>query len=177
MRNCFSTFLVCASLLLASRASADEASHRAAIVEFFKLADMENLMNETMDGMMQAQLQMNPAMAPMQETFKKFIAKYMSWKSLEAEFVTIYMQNFSEAEMKQLLAFYRTPTGRKALKQMPKLMQQGAQVGARRVQEHMPELVQEVQRQQQQKAAAAPAASAPKPAPAPAPAPKAPAAK
>jgi uncharacterized protein len=172
MRITIPAILVCASLLLAARASADEASHRAAVVEFFKLAEMDKLMDETMDGMMQAQLQMNPSMAPLQDTFRKFIAKYMSWKALEPEFVAIYLQNFTEIEMKELITFYKTPTGRKALKLMPKLMQQGAQVGARRVQEHMPELVREMQQQQQGKAP--PAATQPAKSPA---APKPPAAK
>jgi hypothetical protein len=153
---------VCAGVLLANHAAADEASHRKAVTEFFKLADMETMMNENIDTMVKAQLQMMPGMAPVQDTFKQFITKYMSWKALEAEFLTIYMQAFSEAEMKQMLVFYKTPVGKKTLQQMPKLLQQGAQIGAKRVQEHMPELMEAMQ----QSAAKQPRPAAPTTSPA-----------
>jgi uncharacterized protein len=167
----------CAGVLLANRAAADEASHRKAVLEFFKLADMENMMNENIDTMVQAQVQMNPSMAPVADTFKQFMAKYMSWKALESEFVTIYMKTFDEAELKQMLAFYKTPVGKKSLRQMPKLIQQGAQVGADRVQQHMPELMQELQKQSAGKQPPKGAQAAPPPAHAPQAAPALPPAK
>jgi hypothetical protein len=156
----WTVIFVCAGVLLSNRAAADEASHRKAVLEFFKLAEMEKLMDDSMDTMLQAQIQVNPQIAPLQQTFKEFMAKYMSWKSLESEFVTIYMQAFTEAEMKQMLTFYNTPVGKKALQQMPRLMQQGAQIGAQRVQQHMPELMQALQQKAgKQPPPAAPAAS------------------
>jgi hypothetical protein len=153
MRSFLLTALLCSISLLPRPAAADDASHRKLVLEFFRIADMEALMDESMDVMMQAQMQMNPALEPYKDTFKQFLAKYMSWRSLEQEFVTIYVKAFTEPEMQELLKFYKTPTGRKALQQMPKLMQQGAQVGAQRVQEHMPELVQLVQEKAKQQGA------------------------
>ena len=41
----------------------------------------------------------------------------------------IHVAEFSEAELKEILAFYRTPAGKKAMEKMPELMQQGAVVG------------------------------------------------
>lgn len=146
MRIFSSILLVCCICLsLSSRAAADDASYRNSILEFFKLADMEGMMDSNIDTMLKAQLQMNPSLAPLADTFKEFMTKYMSWKSLEADFVKIYMQAFTEAEFKQMLAFYKTPVGKKALREMPKLMQQGAQLGAERVQQHTPELMQALQ--------------------------------
>ena len=43
-------------------------------------------------------------------------------------------------ELKELTAFYETPTGKKTIEKMPQLMAQGAQIGAARVQENMAEL-------------------------------------
>lgn len=45
-------------------------------------------------------------------------------EELEAETVAIYARNFSEAEMHQITAFYRSPVGTKMLGTMPKLMQE-----------------------------------------------------
>ena len=44
--------------------------------------------------------------------------------------------------MRQMAAFYRTPAGIKSLQVAPKVMQEGAELGQRRVQEHLPELQQ-----------------------------------
>jgi hypothetical protein len=126
----------------ASPARADEKSYRAAILEYFKLADMDGMMQHSMDLMLAAQVQANPALGRLMPKMKEFFMKYMSWKSLEEEFIGIYEKAFTEAEFKKLLAFYKTPVGIKCLKQMPKLMEQGAQIGNQRLQQHMAELQQ-----------------------------------
>jgi hypothetical protein len=132
-------------LSVAPGAHADDKSHRAAVLEYFEIADMDGLMKRSIDMMLAAQIQSNPGLAPYAPKLKTFLAKYMSWASLRDEFVTIYQKAFTEAEFKELLTFCKTPVGRKMLKQMPQLMEQGAQVGAKRVQEHMAELQQLMQ--------------------------------
>jgi hypothetical protein len=124
----------------ATGAHADEKSHRAAIQEFFTIAQMDTLIQRSMDGALNAQIQVNPQLKPYEPKMRQFFAKYMSWKSLQDDFTTIYMKAFTEDEFKQLLAFYKTPVGKKSLQAMPTLMEQGAAIGVKRVQEHMPEL-------------------------------------
>ena len=137
--------VVCLALGAAPRARADEASHRAAILELFKLTHMESMMQQSMDATMDAQVKMNPALTKFAPQLREFLAKYMSWKSLQDEFIKIYMKSFSESEVKQIIAFYKTDVGRKTVVEMPKLMEQGMQVGAARVQQHMPELAKILQ--------------------------------
>ena len=142
MRKSWMMGIVLCVLSVSSLAQADEKSHRAAIIEYFVLADMEGMMQRSMDMMLAAQVQSNPSIAPLMPKMKEFFAKYMSWKSLQEDFVGIYQKAFTEAEFKELLAFYKTPIGRKSLQQMPKLMEQGAMIGSQRVQQHMAELQQ-----------------------------------
>ena len=71
---------------------------------------------------------------------KQFLAKYMSWDSLKADMIKIYMDEFTESELGELNKFYQTPVGKKTVEKMPTLMSKGAQLGGQRVQEHMPEL-------------------------------------
>jgi hypothetical protein len=132
-------------LSVAPAAHADDKSYRAAILEYFELADMNGLMKRSIDVMLSAQVQSNPGLAPLAPKLREFLDKYMGWASLRDEFVEIYKKAFTEAEFKQMLAFYKTPVGRKSLQQVPALMEQGAQIGARRVQEHMGELQQMLQ--------------------------------
>ena len=74
MRALSSVLILCAGLMFVGHAKADEASHRKVILEFFKLADMEGLMNSSMDTMLQTQMQTNPGLAPLQDIFKRFFA-------------------------------------------------------------------------------------------------------
>jgi len=64
-----------------------------------------------------------------------------SLPQLEEPVITIYDDNFSADEIKQLVAFYQSPVGRKIVIQLPQLMRQsvtmgqswGQQAGARAV--------------------------------------------
>ena len=179
MRTHFFVIVLCSSIAFAPAAKADDASHRQSVLEFFKLADMESLMNDSIDALLKVQVQNDPRLEPFRPTLKQFLNKYMSWKSLEKDFVDLYVKAFTEPEWKEILTFYRTPVGKKALQQVPRLMQAGAEIGTQRVQQHMPELMQMVQdaAMKQQKAAGAKPAAAPAAAPAdakkaPAPAPQ-----
>ena len=133
------------SSTIATGALADEKSYRATIIEFFQIANMESVMKKSVDVMLTAQIQGNPQLKPHEAKMRQFFSKYMSWKSLENDFVAIYMKAFTEDEFKQIVAFYKTPVGKKTLQELPKLMEQGAQIGAARVQEHLPELRQMIE--------------------------------
>ena len=54
---------------------------------------------------------------------------------LDEALVALYTDAFSEAELKELLAFYQTPVGRKVLEQMPQLMAHAAQLTQERLQQ------------------------------------------
>jgi hypothetical protein len=46
---------------------------------------------------------------------------------LESVYVPLYAEHFSEQELGEVVAFYRTPTGRKLVRVLPVLVQQGMQ--------------------------------------------------
>ena len=53
----------------------------------------------------------------------------IKWDEIKPKLVDIYVKEFSEQELKELLAFYQTPTGKKSLVKLPALFQQGAAIG------------------------------------------------
>ena len=57
------------------------------------------------------------------EEFKK------SLPELQEPVIAIFDKNFTDDEIKQLTAFYKTPLGQKVVSQMPVVMQQSAQLG------------------------------------------------
>lgn len=127
-------------LLVHPAARADEASHRQAAEKLLGLIGMETLLNKSVDQMLQIQVQQNPAIAPYQSEMKAFLSKYMSWPAMKDDMAKAYMENFTEQELKDLSAFYQTPLGKKTIQTMPALMAKGAEMGQKRVQEHLPEL-------------------------------------
>ena len=63
----------------------------------------------------------NPdALRELQDEFQKIAVKFTSDVMTDAP--ALYARNFSASELRELVAFYRTPAGAKALRTMPKLM-------------------------------------------------------
>jgi hypothetical protein len=137
---CLSILIGAIVLFQPAISRADQASHRKAVDSLFALMDMENLLSQSVDQMLAMQVQQNPAIAPYQAQMKAFLNKYMSWASLKDDMAKIYMEAFSESEVNELNKFYQTPLGKKTMQKMPVLMAKGAEIGQKRVQEHLPEL-------------------------------------
>lgn len=138
---------VAATLLFATVAPlrADEATHRASAETLLSAMDMENMMVQSIDQMLQMQIKQNPAIAQFEPQMRAFLSKYMSWAGMKEEMVKLYVTEFTESELKELVAFYQTPVGKKAIQKMPALMAKGAEIGQKKVQEHMPELQASIQ--------------------------------
>jgi hypothetical protein len=60
------------------------------------------------------------ALREIQEEFQKIASKFTS--EMMADMPAIYARHFSASELREIVAFYRTPTGAKTLSAMPKLM-------------------------------------------------------
>jgi hypothetical protein len=115
------------------------------VLELCNVMDLEHIMQDSMNRMIDLQLQQAPQIQSARPQFEKFFNKYLSWTALKDDYVKLYMDTFSEPELRELITFYKTPTGKKAVKQMPQLLQKGAELGASRVREHMGELMQMLQ--------------------------------
>ena len=78
------------------------------------------------------------------DVMRDFLRKYMTWESLKDEYALIYARTFTEPELRELTAFYRSPIGQKVATSLPQLMNEGAELGQRKGMEHMPELQQAI---------------------------------
>ena len=63
---------------------------------------------------------------------------------LEAIYVPLYDKYFAEAELREIVAFYRTPAGRKMIAVLPSLMQEGLESTVTLVQPKVMALVGEI---------------------------------
>lgn len=164
-----SSFLALA-LCLSISSRADEASHRAAVEKLITAMNMEQSHTNSLENLVQAQSRQNPALVAMQPTMREFLNKYMGWAAVKDDMFKIYQDSFSEAEVGQLVTFYESEVGKKALQQMPVLIGKGMQVAQERMQKHLPEL-QAALKEAAEKQGLAPKGTPPGAVPPPAPAP------
>ena len=134
--------LLSALFILAMTAPVFAASdkHRQAAEELLNVSGLKVSMERMISQMVQMQLRQKPAMAPYQDIMLKFFNKYLGYDNIKHDFVDIYTEEFSENELHELIAFYKTPVGKKTISKMPILMNKGAQVGMSKVKLHINEL-------------------------------------
>ena len=115
-------------------------THKKAATELLTIMNMEKLLDQSIQTALGIQIQQNPALENYKETMQEFFNKYMSWDYLKDEFVKIYMEEFTENELRDMIEFYKTDTGKKTLERLPILLQKGAQLGQKSVQNNLGEL-------------------------------------
>ena len=120
-------------------------SHDQAARELIQVLDMEKQHESSFETMLAGVGGTNPAMAEVHGLFMDFFKEFMSWKVLEPEFVRIYREAFSEADLRELTAFYKSPIGRKYSAAAPQLMKQSVAVSQKLMQQHMPELQRRIE--------------------------------
>jgi hypothetical protein len=76
------------------------------------------------------------------QVMTSFLNKYSSWDILKKDLMLMYAREFTEAELKQLTAFYKTPLGIKLNQKQPVLMQTAMTIGQQAVIAHQDELKQ-----------------------------------
>ena len=139
-----STILISAAALLTLSVTpllqADENTHRQEVEKLFKLTQMEDKINESVDSVMQLQLRQNPQLVQYKDQMYSFFAKYIGWDALKNDLTDMYMQTFTEDELKSMNEFYISPVGQKVLNSLPELVAQRNQLAMSRMQQNIGEL-------------------------------------
>lgn len=136
--------VVCLPMLLVLAGAAppkkpEVSAHEKAARDFYHAVGGADLAASGAEAMMGMMLQ-DPNMAEYTEVFHAWYRKVFAAADLEAEMVKLYMDSFSEKDLRELTAFYKSPLGQKALARLPEMMKQGAEIGMSRAQEHYDEL-------------------------------------
>jgi len=131
------------TLSLAQPARADGRTDAA--LQLLLTMKLARTLDNAIEQMMENQIKEHPAMAPYREVVRRFIAKYMGWEILKNDFVRIYSEEFTEKELRDMIAFYSTPTGAKAIEKIPILIAKGTALGIQHFQQNMAELAKLIQ--------------------------------
>jgi hypothetical protein len=141
---CAAVALVCAS----GQVLADTASHEASAVAFLKLAHADQLgapVYMQVQQMFAQRFAETKAPASKQATLETYQAKanaalnqVISWDKLQPDMVKLYTSNFTESELKDLVAFYQSPLGQKVQAKMPQISQQSFQLTQSKLESAVP---------------------------------------
>lgn len=144
MKNLFLaiTLLVSAASVTTAQTPEPTASHLQAATDLIVVLKVEAGIRAGVDLAMKEQLQASPELAPFEGVMRQFVEKYVNLKNFGPQLSRIYTDSFSEAELREMIAFYKTPTGQKAISLMPEMTRKSGEIGAKVVQDHQEELNQ-----------------------------------
>lgn len=109
----------------------------AAESEAAKVADIRRLLDLTgtrdmVDGMKSSMLEQFRRNAPgMPDGMLTELMTELKADDLVESMIPVYSKHFTSADIKQLIAFYQSPFGRKVLREMPQIITESNEVGAR----------------------------------------------
>ena len=127
------------------------AAHRKKISEFMDVIGLENISRQVSMsvakqlalGLKQAQPDIDPKAFEIVLSISNEVLDARSDELLK-KMVPLFAKRFTEAELDELLAFYRSPIGRKTTEAMPALMQESMELAATEAQSSVPEIKEKV---------------------------------
>ncbi|PCI42761.1 MAG: hypothetical protein COB51_12500 [Moraxellaceae bacterium] len=137
--NFIKNILMTALLVSGSVAYADSEAEKEAEI-FMAIMGMEEVLERSMNTMLERQLKNNPGLTPFKELIREFLNKHVSYESLKPDMIQIYAETFSAEELRAINAFYKTDAGKKAIQKIPELMAKGGQIGVSRFKANISEL-------------------------------------
>lgn len=113
-----------------------------AAMELLHVLDAQNVTVASVGAMVNAMIQANPMMGPYRAVMMQWAEKTLSWQQMGPKLARLYAGAFTRSELADLTRFYETPSGQKAIRELPMLATQGALLGEAMAREHIPELRQ-----------------------------------
>ncbi len=152
----FALSLACGPTPVRAETPPDDAKRREAAEELLKARKTEDLVNNQANHLMDGTDQVSAnfakqagAAANQQELLQKMrtethdlIRKEFNWEALKPEFVQAYSQAFTEAELKEMIAFYQTPTGKKLAALEPEISDKLSKLSQDKVRSIIPHVMQ-----------------------------------
>ena len=137
------------SFITSSTTFEDQDSHRAAALKLLEVAKTEDMLVQMKAHLEQMMIQQMNAvdLAPeakqefsaIQQDLMEWVNSFFGWEAMKDLYVDIYVEVFSEDELKELIAFYQSPLGQKMIAKMPELMQKSMEKTQLILQAKMPE--------------------------------------
>jgi hypothetical protein len=143
-----STLLALAAVLaIAARpAAAQETLRHELALQLLEAMRMPDQIAASVATVVATQTRQNPDLPGLGEILREFLSRYVTWDAMKDEYAELYAGAFTEEELREMTAFYRTPTGQKLARSTAQLTRLGAELGERTMRAHSAELDQMIAR-------------------------------
>ena len=134
MNKLIALFLV-SFLMLQSASFADPISHKKVAEELLIVTNVKGQLDQMLDQMraMQAQqlrtLGQSEDAITNQNEMMQYVEEMMGWETLKDDYISLYIEVFSEEELQGLVDFYKSDLGQKLLVKQPELMKRSMEIG------------------------------------------------
>ncbi len=134
--------LLPAALLFCCCAAMADSSDRALAEELLRINGTRQAMEATVEASLR-QLGSAPD-DPARPAMERFVRKCFAFDALKGELTELYLENYTPDELRALIAFYRTPLGRKKAQADARIGAALSKITNRRFAEGLPELQKEL---------------------------------
>jgi hypothetical protein len=121
-------------------AQSHTATHLQAAHELLEVSRTQEATTAALATALEAQYKLQPQLRAFERVMQEFLERHLSWDRLGGELAALYASRFTEAELRELIAFYRSPVGRKLAAETPQLTVEASRIGERMVEAHVGEL-------------------------------------
>jgi uncharacterized protein len=138
-----------------SAAYADDNFHRAAVEEMLRISKMDQIdqmikpLFQQVGKLMEQQFNQLNVPEDKRPLLKKYTQRIfdvmeeeMNWGKMKNEYIDLYVKVYTEDEVKDIMAFYRSPAGQKVIDKMPQLIQESMAVSQNRLKKILPKIQQ-----------------------------------
>jgi hypothetical protein len=139
-------FLTCLVAHSAWGADAPPGSRETAL-ELIELMGAEADVAAMFNAALEAKIQSNPKLSPYRSTLRTFFEKYMNWDVAAPKLADLYARTFTEPELREIMAFYKSPAGKKMLSKAPVLMAEEMKIVEETFEEHKAQLEEMIRAQ------------------------------
>ena len=139
------------ALALAAPAAAQDTArahapaHMAAARELMEAAQVQQAAMAGVESMIAEQVRTNPSMARYRQAMLEWARGLFTGEEALNAFGALYADAFTEDELRQLVAFYRTPLGRKMAASQGVLATRGAELGRQLAERKQGDLLARIQ--------------------------------
>ena len=135
MKTRLTALLLLCSISQPSGAQAEQDAER--IVQALQL---QQSTPQVVEALIEYQIMLDPNFQAYAEVMRAFAQRYLTWEALHEIYLSAYLAEYNEAELKQLAEFLQTPVGRKYLSRGPAVNERIAAQVQRLLHTHQAEL-------------------------------------
>jgi hypothetical protein len=120
-------------------------SHLAAARQLMEAAEVQKAAMAGVEVMIAEQVRTNPAMSRYRQTMLEWARAIFTGEDAVNAFAALYADAYTEDELRQLVAFYRTPLGQKMAANQTVLATRGAELGRQLAERKQGDLLARIQ--------------------------------